>query len=344
MFQCLGLGTHESGGCGEDWWHPGCIVGLGPKWFEKTADTAATADHSKPAKDGSLAVIPENAPDPTQEVGEDQGDEGDDDPPPPPGFPSDDEFEGFLCYKCVEAFPWIKRYAGTEGFLPPVFFRGGDSKEQSTAATPEGENVSKKRKAEDDGVENTESQGVKRQKSDENLPGTDVQAALDAVKAEQSEPQSTAPCKLASLPPGPEGRFSLFFKENFRDNICRCSSCFPLLLPHPQLLEEEETYEPPVSEDGSENGGSTHGSGSLLDRGESALRNIDRVRAIEGVMAYNHLKDKLKPFFQQFAESGQAISAEDIKNYFAKLRGDEQAIEEAGEAAKSDVRKEQSGY
>jgi len=57
------------------------------------------------------------------------------------------------------------------------------------------------------------------------------------------------------------------------------------------------------------------------------------------------LKEKLTPFFQQFAESGQAISAEDIKAYFAKMRGDEQAIKEAGEGAKSqDNRKEQSGY
>ncbi len=64
-------------------------------------------------------------------------------------------------------------------------------------------------------------------------------------------------------------------------------------------------------------------------------------------MAYNHLKEKLKPFFRQFAESGQAISAEDIKAHFAKMRGDEQAIKQAGEdAKKSDVnnRKEQGGY
>ena len=102
-------------------------------------------------------------------------------------------------------------------------------------------------------------------------------------------------------------------------------------------------------------GGSTHGSGSLLERGESALRNVDRVRAIEGVMAYNHLKEQLKPFFQQFAESGKAVGAEDIKAYFAKLRGDEQGIQEAGRAAAEskdgpsdadggDSRREQSGY
>ncbi|KAJ2967740.1 hypothetical protein NQ176_g9517 [Zarea fungicola] len=70
-------------------------------------------------------------------------------------------------------------------------------------------------------------------------------------------------------------------------------------------------------------------------------------------MAYNHLKERLKPFFQQFADSGKAIGAEDIKEYFAKLRGDEQAIKEAGDNAAAaggsgkdsdDTRHEQSGF
>jgi E3 ubiquitin-protein ligase UBR7 len=153
------------------------------------------------------------------------------------------------------------------------------------------------------------------------------------------------PCKAKALPPTPVGQFSLFLKSDFRDHLCRCADCFPDLAKHPQLLEEEENYEPPLSESGDGAGGSTVGSGSIYDRGESALKNIDRVRAIEGVMAYNHLKDKLKPFFQQFAESGQAISAEDIKAHFAKLRGDDQAIKEAGEGVKNaDNRKEQDGY
>ena len=99
-----------------------------------------------------------------------------------------------------------------------------------------------------------------------------------------------------------------------------------------------------MSEDEDADGGSTVGSGSIYDRGESALKNVDRVRAIEGVMAYNHLKDKLKPFFQQFAESGKAISAEDIKAHFAKMRGDEAGMQEAKEAVEGDQRKEQSGY
>jgi len=66
-------------------------------------------------------------------------------------------------------------------------------------------------------------------------------------------------------------------------------------------------------------------------------------------MAYNHLRDKVKAFLQPFAESGQAVGAEDVKAYFAKLRGDEEAMRSAAGAAGGDEgndgkRKEQSGY
>jgi E3 ubiquitin-protein ligase UBR7 len=60
---------------------------------------------------------------------------------------------------------------------------------------------------------------------------------------------------------------------------------------------------------------------------------MDRVKAIEGVMVYNHLRDKVKAFLQPFAESGQAVGAEDIKAYFEKLRGDEEGIRLAGAGA-----------
>ena len=67
-------------------------------------------------------------------------------------------------------------------------------------------------------------------------------------------------------------------------------------------------------------------------------------------MVYNHLKDKVKSFLQPFAESGQAVGAEDIKAYFEKLRGDEQAIKSAQTiaggsdgAGDGDNRREQSG-
>lgn len=369
MFQCLGLGTHETGGCGEDWYHPGCLVGMGPNWFEKMEKPEKKL--AKEAEEGAkLTTISEgNEDQPNAAQNGDQEsvveEEEDDEVPMPPGFPDEDAFEAFLCYKCVNAHHWIKRYAGTSGFLPAVFLNQTESaapkteeaaSKDTTTATADtagtSEPSSRKRKADDDAEDDTEAKRVKSE-----TPAEEQAREPTATSEEASSTNGTLPCKLKNLPAAPEGQFSLFLKEGFRDAFCRCSTCFPLLNPHPQLLEEEEVYEPPLSDGGSQNGGNgggSHGSGSLLERGESALRNVDRVRAIEGVMAYNHLKEKLKPFFQQFADSGETIGAEDIKAYFAKLRGDEQGIQEAGEKAareggggdddEGDHRKEQSGY
>ncbi|TAQ86007.1 hypothetical protein B7494_g5662 [Chlorociboria aeruginascens] len=312
MFQCLGLGTAEDGGCGEDWWHPGCIVGLGPDWFESTSQRfpprkpknagllESIIEVAETAVDGAYGEAQVHANEATEPTAEDEAEDEaeEEDPPLPPGFPHEDDFEGFICYKCVDANPWIKKYAGAAGFLAPVFRR-------SAAASPESGvldkvNIlvapilpdSKKRKAEDD--EDSDASGpTKRMR----------------VEGPISKPDAPVTIGTLDTPPIISGE--------------KASK-------HPQLLEEEDTYEPPLSESGDGEGGSTVGSGSIYDRGESALKNVDRVRAIEGVMAYNHLRDKLKPFFQQFAESGQAISAEDIKAHFAKMRGDEQAIKEAG--------------
>ncbi|ODA79221.1 hypothetical protein RJ55_04814 [Drechmeria coniospora] len=377
MFQCLGLGTVETGGCGEDWYHPGCLVGMGPKWYENM-ERRKEAGSSGPVAAGSkgLATIAE---------GNEEGDEGesgkdgdvammesDDEPPMPPGFPDEDEFDGFLCYKCVESNAWIKKYAGTSGFLPAVFLA---KVAESEADIKSEDSASKKRRIDDAVDECTE---AKRARREDNTTAVDdgvasvgaatgetvateaaaaATTANEAAEADQPSKDGPGGCKLPNLAPAPAGRFSLFFKEDFRSRLCHCSDCFRSVNAHAQLLEEEEVYEPPMSQgDGdSQHGGSTHGSGSLLERGESALRNVDRVRAIEGVMAYNHLKEQLKPFFQQFAESGQAVGAEDIKAYFAKLRGDDKAIKEAGQAASEsaggndggtdgDGRREQSGY
>lgn len=359
MFQCLGLGTHETGGCGEDWWHPGCLVGLGPAWFEKmeaekksgahtdTAGSAPTgrslatiAEDTEAGNGANVANMTHASSNGAAAVQEEQEEE---DPPMPPGFPEEDAFESFLCHKCVDAHPWVKRYAGSEGFLTPIFSKqiDGTTVTLESSASSSTEPLSNKRKAEHDGEDALEAE-PKRHKTEEPASAETSTKELEETGQLASNPI----CKAAKLPPPPSDQFSLFVKENFRGHLCRCESCFPLLKSHPQLLEEEDTYEPPVTEDGdgSEHGGSTQG--SLLEMGESALRNVDRVRAIEGVMAYNHLKDKLKTFLQPFAQSGEAVSAEHIKEIFAKMRGDDQAIKDAAEGARksSDNRHEQSGY
>ena len=312
MFQCLGLGTTEDGGCGEDWWHPECVVGLGREAYRKSIEKFVANKHNVPAnapENGiSVAVnvtlegIPAGSaqesdsvttqPAVTNETGAvsqiENGDETveDDDPPPPPGFPKEDDFETFICYKCADAFPWIKRYAGTPGFLPAVYFRPS-SNEQDAREEPKMlvqdssicETTSKKRKADDDETTENESHTQsKRQKSE--APLTDSTSAMTTLSLTPKEPSSASTCHLETLPPASNAHLSLFIHTNFRDHLCHCASCFPLLKPHPQLLEEEETYEPPISEDGEGEQGGSVGTGSLLDRGEAAFNNMDRVRAI----------------------------------------------------------------
>lgn len=342
MFQCLGLGTAETGGCGEDWFHPGCLVGMGPRWYEKMDHVVKAKPKNESSEENGLTTISEGNEGAQEDTANEEAVVEDDEPPMPPGFPEEDDFEGFICYKCVQANPWIKPYAGSSGYLPPVMLNY-NSEPQAQPDQP-----SNKRKAEDEAEGEGEAKRIKNE--DEPLQGMDKKDELPS-KGERkpvTAPTKDGPseCKVRNLPTPPSTPFSLFFKEDFRDKFCRCSSCYGNLNSHPQLLEEEETYEPPLSEGGgSEHGGSTAGSGSLLERGESALKNVDRVRAIEGVMAYNHLKDQLKPFFQKFAESGEAIGAEDIKAYFAELRGDKEGEERAGQkATDGDNRREESGY
>ncbi|KAF2007898.1 hypothetical protein P154DRAFT_516680 [Amniculicola lignicola CBS 123094] len=385
MFQCLGLGFAEDGGCGEDWWHPECIVGLSREEYKKSIEKPK-ADETN----GSLAKLAsgitkeisvtreetpigggddDRRPSVTSAVVAGTGvdgndlaaeaeDQEEDDTPLPPGFPDEEDFEYFICYKCIERFPWIKQYAGTPGFLPPVYFdttlNASKAKEPEVATTStNGE--SKKRKANDDeDISLSVPMGPpKRQKSED--PVSTLSSIPETTTLPITPKKDPAACKVSTLPPSAASTtpFSIFLTADFRDHLCRCPKHFPLLAAHPQLLEEEDSYEPPMSEDGENEGAPSVGTGSLLDRGEAALSNVDRVRAIEGAMVYAHLKDKVKAFLQPFAESGQAVGAEHIKAYFEKLRGDEQGIKEAGAKASGakdgdekdgDNRKEQSGY
>lgn len=318
MFQCMGLGTVETGGCGEDWWHPECLMGLPRDWQPQ-------------------AVKPE-----TLEVkanGEEEAEH--EDHPAPPGFPSEEEFEHMICYKCVDSNPWIKQYAGSPGFLAPIFKKEPISSEVVTekVAPETSEKPSLKRKASDEDDLERPASPVKRTKAEDAAPASGV-----AIQTSNS-PKPVH--KHDHLPPNPTGTFSIFLKEDFREHFCHCPKCYHNLIPHQQLLEEEDTYEPPLSEsDESEvpgSGARSQGTGSLLERGEAALSGVDRVRAIEGVMVYNQLKDKVKAFLKPYAESGQPVGAEDVKAYFEKLRGDDAAIKEAGKKAAAEGDEENSG-
>lgn len=327
MFQCLGLGTVETGGCGEDWWHPECLIGVPRDWYKQ--------NETKPVPPGGVDGA----------VDEPEGD--DDETPLPPGFPAEDDFWQLICFKCLDSNPWLKQYAGTPGFLPPVYKHGGlkDALTENDRKIPKQEentDTSKKRKADDEATRELPAKRAKEEKPTGDAHSSQLatiqeeEPAINGDEQTKSPKTDTAKPKHTSLPTStPVESFSLFVERDFHERLCHCADCYPNLAPHPQLREEEDTYEPPLSDDGEGNGAASTGTGSLLERGEAALSNVDRVRAIEGAMIYNHLRDKVKDFLKPFAESGQAVSAEDIKGYFEKLRGDEQGIKDAAGQAEA---------
>lgn len=252
MYQCIGIATEEDGGCGEDWWHPECLLGWRKDWY---------LQGDKPM---SVNV------DSTDEDSKDEH-------PTPPGFP--EELEAMMCYKCVGVSPWIKKYASSEGFMnipynpEPADIKAEHSTSESEMKTSIVEGTSSVK------VENSTLESARKHKVDDEEPNSrsvvSKRTKLDAVGEPASKPIH------ATLPPGPTGALSLIaLDEDFRSRFCRCPTCYPVISKYPQLLEEEDTYEPPVSEDGDAEGPGSIGTGSLLDRGEAALSNVDRVRAI----------------------------------------------------------------
>ena len=266
MFQCLGLATEADGGCGEDWWHPECVLGLGRGWSEMV---------DAGVKHGNGAIT--------------ANDEDEDSGKLPPGFPQEDDFETFICYKCVEAQPWIRRYAASPGFLPAVYYK--QHREEAASKISHTDHLDQRSEAPTSIAASAGKEAPSDTASDsgpaDGLYPSRKRKAEDAADDLMSESKkykkvktgAEIKCQREVLPEPPPGRLSLFLKEDFRDHMCRCPACYPTISKHPQLLEEEESYEPPLSENG-EDGNRSAGTGSLLDRGEAALSNVDRVRAI----------------------------------------------------------------
>jgi hypothetical protein len=72
------------------------------------SETVNRQESKQPAQDGEATAQPL------------EGQEDVDEAPLPPGFPAEDDFDHLICFKCVSSFPWIKQYAGQEGFLGPI--------------------------------------------------------------------------------------------------------------------------------------------------------------------------------------------------------------------------------
>jgi len=230
----------------------------------------------------------------------------------PPPLISASDYESLVCGSCVSKIPTLQRWAGTPGILMvtrddasgPWKRIGGNNDDQPINVVLEVD------------------AGTKRPLS----PSAETPEAKRARASDLGAGPSNTPRCLAP-PPNPTaqkilaervssgalGTGDIFLTEGFQTRWCRCDSCLPSLQANPYLLEEEETYEPPEDPD----------SGlSLEELGMRALERIPRDRAIDGIHAFNAMRDNLVQYLRPFAQEGKVVNEADVRSFFDDLKKD----------------------
>ncbi|KAF5381770.1 hypothetical protein D9615_005432 [Tricholomella constricta] len=239
----------------------------------------------------------------------------------PPALIPGSEYESFICGSCVSKNKTLLRWAGTPGMtmvirdtptgpwrcltdeLPTTGDNGNFVDVDSTSAT-DARTAGNKRPLSPSVIDIPE---AKRHRPDSIAP------VLSLAPCIAPRPNLTAQ-KIFSQLDTPEhsslGAGDLFLSEDFRVRWCRCASCLPSLEANRYLLEEEETYEPPEDPE----------SGlSLEELGMRALERLPRDRAIEGIHAFNGMRDDLVKYLRPFAEGGKVVNETDVREFFASL-------------------------
>ncbi|KAF9479826.1 hypothetical protein BDN70DRAFT_806372 [Pholiota conissans] len=236
----------------------------------------------------------------------------------PPPLITGDEYESFVCGECVLRNPTLKRWMGTPGTIIVARETADDPWRRVGGPSRASEEL-----IEIDTLGQDQSlSGIKRPLSPSALDGP---AAKRPKGSSHTVPSSSASCLAPPQHPVAKtilsalegtskdsalGTGDIFFALGFRERWCHCASCLPSLKSDPYLLEDEETYEPPEDPD----------SGlSFEELGMRALERIPRDRAIDGIHAFNEMRDDLVKFLRPFAQDGKVVNETDVREFFASL-------------------------
>ncbi|THH09817.1 hypothetical protein EW146_g8573 [Bondarzewia mesenterica] len=294
MIQCLVC---------EDWLHESCL-----NLRERLSSCGATPAPENPAENSV----------PGAENNDDAQSEASSSGLPRPLITGTD-YDALICSSCVLRIPILKRWAGTEGTM--MVFREGPLAAWQVlkgSGSNAGETISVTQGAVEVGIKRPLSPPTVSAEHDskkQRLGPESIVLSSSSVNRSCLAPpiNFTAQRILAALetkdPDSSQsnGTGDIFLTGDWRSRWCRCELCLPQLLLHPYLLEEEETYEPPEDPDSRL---------SLEELGARALERIPRDKALDGIRAFNDMRDDLVKFLRPFAQQGKVVEEEDIKGFF----------------------------
>ncbi|RKP26778.1 hypothetical protein SYNPS1DRAFT_13700 [Syncephalis pseudoplumigaleata] len=210
-----------------------------------------------------------------------------------------DSFEEFCCQACVARLPFLHCYALQEKVTVNKKIVKSEEEEEEEKVDVDVVNATRKRPHVIDAPSEDE-QATKRVKVED-----------DTVTTERACPW-TADVKerMANASSSSSSSCDLFFAADWRDRLCRCSSCMDIYeeADVTYLLATEETYQPEKDEDSD---------ASLFDLGMQKLAGMDRTQAINGLYAYNQLCGEIKSFLRGFASTGKVVTKSDVETFFA---------------------------
>ncbi|GAA5835618.1 hypothetical protein JCM11251_002978 [Rhodosporidiobolus azoricus] len=160
------------------------------------------------------------------------------------------------------------------------------------------------------------------------------QPSSAALTSTVSSSATSSPVKTCRAPPIlPHGesplakqekegtRTNVFLEEGWMMRWCRCSQCLPLFIDYPYMLDEEDVYEPPEDPDAHK---------STFDLGLEQLMRMPRQQALDSVVAFNGLSDRLRAYLRPLADGGVSVSKELIDQFFEQEREMREALQRGG--------------
>lgn len=141
------------------------------------------------------------------------------------------------------------------------------------------------------------------------------------VKKLKSDSDEKEVCELAkrkAVEQPPIDKAS-FWNENWRESLCKCPSCMKMYeeLKCAYLPDLEDTI---LSYEEKGRKRNLSGGSSIEEAGQAALNAMPRTAQIEMIHGYNDLKEELSNFLRPFAERGEVITAEHMKQFFEQFR------------------------
>ncbi|KAF9240047.1 hypothetical protein BU15DRAFT_87777 [Melanogaster broomeanus] len=282
MIQCLAC---------EDWFHESCL---------NLRERPSLRDPSP------------DPPDPDNSVAHDGRSDTSSSGLPPPLISADD-YDAFFCYACVSKIDTLRRYAGSNGAIMVV-----RDVEQGRWRKLEGEFTQNSPRSSDNtpvDIDDPQASTIKRPRS--RSPSQD-----HGREPKRLRTSASSPCLAPAVNPISEAIFNCQPRDlkassssqgsGWRQRWCRCDQCLPSLIEHPYLFDEEDIYEPPEDPD----------SGiSLEELGLRALQRLPRDRAIDGIRAFNDMRDGLMEYLRPFAQEGKIVEEADVNRFFQAFKG-----------------------